>query len=276
VPVRELPRDHGKVALVTTGGAILLDSRAAELSFSATATITSDMTLGSGALSGLTINGQSVNTANDGGTIAGGSLAGHFQVRDQLAVTANAKLDAVARDLVERFQDPGVDPTLGPTDAGFFTDAGGFFLAANEEGLAGRIRVNARLVPEQGGAVWHLRDGLGSAAPGDAGEATLLVALRSALVAPRVPASGGFISAARSAPGLSADLLSYAGSARQSAETDIAYSSARFETLKAQELQGGVDTDQEMQQLLLVEQAYAANARVIQTVDEMIQTLLGI
>jgi len=46
--------------------------------------------------------------------------------------------------------------------------------------------------------------------------------------------------------------------------------------LKTQELQNGVDTDYEMQQLLLVEQSFAANARVIQTIDELIQTLLRI
>ena len=50
----------------------------------------------------------------------------------------------------------------------------------------------------------------------------------------------------------------------------------RADSLKALELQGGVDTDHEMQQLLLIEQAYAANARVISTADDMIQTLLGL
>ena len=37
-----------------------------------------------------------------------------------------------------------------------------------------------------------------------------------------------------------------------------------------------VDMDQELQSLLLIEQSYAANARVIQTIDEMIQRLLQI
>jgi flagellar hook-associated protein 1 FlgK len=31
-----------------------------------------------------------------------------------------------------------------------------------------------------------------------------------------------------------------------------------------------------MQTLLLVEQAYSANARVIQTIDDLIQTLIGL
>ena len=44
--------------------------------------------------------------------------------------------------------------------------------------------------------------------------------------------------------------------------------------MKESELAGGVDTDQELQKLLLIEQAYAANARVIQTADELIQLLI--
>ena len=43
-----------------------------------------------------------------------------------------------------------------------------------------------------------------------------------------------------------------------------------------QELLNGVDTDQEMQKLLLIEQSYAANARVIQVVDDMMRRLMEI
>jgi flagellar hook-associated protein 1 FlgK len=37
-----------------------------------------------------------------------------------------------------------------------------------------------------------------------------------------------------------------------------------------------VDTDQELAHLLLVEQAYAANARVLQTVDMLLKRLMEI
>jgi len=42
------------------------------------------------------------------------------------------------------------------------------------------------------------------------------------------------------------------------------------------EAAGGVDSDYEMQMLLRVEQAYAANARVIQAVETMMQRLMEI
>jgi flagellar hook-associated protein 1 FlgK len=40
------------------------------------------------------------------------------------------------------------------------------------------------------------------------------------------------------------------------------------------EAQNGIDTDQEMQQLLVIEKNYAANAKVIQAVADMIDTLI--
>ena len=56
--------------------------------------------------------------------LAGGRLAGLFQLLDVLAPEMQVRADAVARDLIERFADPAVDATLGPGDPGLFTDAG--------------------------------------------------------------------------------------------------------------------------------------------------------
>ena len=81
---------------------------------------------------------------------------------------------------------------------------------------------------------------------------------------------------ARPASGLVGDLVSFISADRQTAESSATYEGARAETLTVQELEGGVDTDQEMQKLILVEQAYAANARVVQTIDELLQSLLRI
>lgn len=275
VPLREVPRDNGMVALFTPGGAILLDGKAAEIGFTPVGVITPDMTIDSGALSGLTINGRPVSTSADRGAIAGGRLAGLFDVRDVQAPEFQTRLDAVARDLIERFQDPAVDPTLGAADPGLFTDAGAAFSAADELGLAGRISVNALVDPARGGDLWRLRDGLGAASVGNPGDATLLNALSDALSADRLAATGGFF-AATSATGLSSDLLSGVSADLATQEIEQTYLMAQTDTLIGRELRDGVDTDEEMQKLLLIEQAFAANARVITTIDEMIQTLLGL
>jgi flagellar hook-associated protein 1 FlgK len=64
--------------------------------------------------------------------------------------------------------------------------------------------------------------------------------------------------------------------ARINMEDRLAFESARWETLREKELTYGVDSDQEMQTLMQIEQAYSANARVIQTLDSMIRTLMEI
>ncbi len=275
VPVREVPRDRDQIALFTTGGAILLEGNPAVIGFTPVGVITADMTIGSGALSGLTINGMPVPSGDDG-VLGGGRLGAMLAIRDDLAPGAQAQLDALARDLIERFETPAVDPTLAPGQPGLFTDAGAVLDPLLEEGLAGRIRLNALVDPAAGGQLWRLRDGLGAIGAGNVGDATLLNSLGAALSAGRIPSSGSFIGAARSTSGLAADVLSGIASARQQAEFRESYSVSRQEALTELQLADGVDTDAEMQNLLLVEQAYSANARVIQVIDDLIQQLIGL
>ncbi|MDN5786485.1 flagellar hook-associated protein FlgK [Pseudorhodobacter sp.] len=274
VPLREVARQNGSVALFTTGGAILLEGKAATIGFASTGLITPDMTLASGALSGLTINGRSVRS-DDTGPMAGGSLAANFAIRDDIGTAAQSNLDALARDLISRFQDPALDSTLAPGDAGLFTDAGAVFAPANETGLAARLALNPAIDPDSGGALWRLRDGLGAAVPGPVGQSALLNAMQTALNAPRPTQSGPFAGATRGLSNLSAQLISSVSAQRLSLETDATYASVRSTALHHLELQNGVDTDRELQDLLVVEKAYAANAKVIQTADDMIQILLG-
>ncbi|MDZ7906058.1 MAG: flagellar hook-associated protein FlgK [Cypionkella sp.] len=275
IPLREVARDGGKIALFTTGGAVLVEGSAATIGFIPVGVITPDMTLASGALSGLTLNGQNIPTDAEGGLMSGGTLAAYFALRDVTAPQMQEKLDAIARDLLERFASPAVDTTLAPGDAGLFTDMGGPFAAANELGLAQRLRLNPAADPAQGGALWRLRDGLGAAAQGAIGNASLLGALGETLTAQRSPVSGGFSLGTRSYDTLVADMVSGIASARLTAQGETSFANARFDHLKSIELADGVDTDQEMQTLLLIEQSYAANARVMKAASEMIQTLLG-
>ena len=276
VPVREVARDFGQVALFTTGGTTLLDGRAARFGFTPTAQITPDLSVAGGGLSGLTVNGQPVTTDPEGGRLGIGRLSSLFAVRDSLLPEAQANLDAIARDLIDRVSAPGVDPTRAASAPGLFTDRGTPFDPAAEVGLAGRVSVNTAILPEAGGALWRLRDGLGAATPGPAGFADRLVALGDALRAARPQASGTLAPGARSLSGFTADIASAQSVARQSAEASTAFATARSDTLRSALLEDGVDTDQEMQTLLLIEQSYAANAKVVQTVDEMIQLLLGL
>lgn len=275
VPVRQVARDHDQISLYTTGGAILLEGNPAVIGFEETGIVTAGMTHSGGPLSGLTLNGMAISSS-DQGVLGGGALGAMFAVRDELAPGVQTQLDAAARDLIERFADPAVDPTLASGDAGLFTDNGAAFDPLNETGLAGRISINALVDPAAGGDVTRLRDGLGATTPGAVGDSTLLTALQDALTTTRVPGSGDFGGAMRDASGVAAELLSQVSGSRLSAETVESYNVARQETLTEMSLADGVDTDYELQMLLKVEQAYAANARVIQAMDELMQQILGL
>ncbi|SHI68213.1 flagellar hook-associated protein 1 FlgK [Palleronia salina] len=275
VPLRELPRPNGGVALITTGGALLLDDRPARVGFSPAGAMTPGDALG-GSLSGLNINGLPVDMSRSSGRMSGGSLQAAFDLRDRTGVAAQAQLDGLARELIARVSASGVDPTIAAGSPGLFTDAGAAFAPANEVGLAGRVTLNAAVDPAQGGAVWRLRDGVGATAPGPQGDARLLNTLGAALGASQPAASAALGTGSFSLGGQADQVASSLGSSLFRAEQDRTFALSRSSELIARELEQGVDTDAELQTLLLVEQIYTANTKVIQAVDTMLQQLLEI
>jgi flagellar hook-associated protein 1 FlgK len=276
VPIKQIPRDNGQIALYSTGGSILLDGTAATIDFTRSNTVTPYQTIETNTLSGLTLNGTALRTDSDRGQLRGGSLGAQFAVRDEYAVDAQSQLDALARDLVERFQDPAIDPSLAPGDAGLFTDRGSMFDPLDEIGLSTRLRLNSAVDPQQGGEAWRMRDGINATTPGNVGDASILQNLSNVISESRIPASGNFGSGAFSASSLLTTFASEIGTQRTSAEQRQSYASARFTELVERQLADGVDTDAEIQRLLLIERTYAANARMVQTVDELLDTLTRI
>ncbi|MFU8897347.1 MAG: flagellar basal body rod C-terminal domain-containing protein, partial [Roseinatronobacter sp.] len=71
-----------------------------------------------------------------------------------------------------------------------------------------------------------------------------------------------------------ADTLSFLASERLAQDQRGAANTARAAALEDAFTARGVDTDAELSKLLTLEQAYAANAKVIATVDAMWRTLL--
>ncbi|MEM6303417.1 MAG: flagellar hook-associated protein FlgK [Pseudomonadota bacterium] len=273
VPLRIYQRDDGQVALYSTNGALLLEGSAATIEFNGVGQVTPYMSLAGGQLSGITINGLPVSADGANGGLGGGSIGGNFEVRDRLGVEAQAELDAYARDLIERFQDPAVDPSLAPGDAGLFTDQGAAFLPAAAPGIAQRITINAAVDPTQGGETWRLRDGINAAAQGPVGEASLLQAVGDALTTPRTTADGTFAGDANTASALLSNLTSITAAKQIGTDQQLSFANARVTELTELQLADGVDTDAELQRLIQVEQAYAANARMIQVLDELMDVL---
>ena len=272
IPVKEVARDRGRVALFTPTGGVLIDGPAGKLGFKPTGLIEPFMT----SLHGLTFNETPVVTGSPYSQIAGGRLAALFEIRDEIAPEAQAAVDAVAYDIIERFEDTALNPA--PTGGLFIADQPPIGVPP-EVGIAGSISVNSLVNPDDpNGRIWRIRDGVGAILQGPVGNNATLNAMSEALENATELVSGPLALAGveRSASGLVGDLVSFISADRQTAESSATYEGARAETLKIEELEGGVDTDQEMQKLILVEQAYAANARVVQTIDELLQSLLRI
>lgn len=279
IPVRAVKRDGDQIAIYAQNGGVLLNGRVWELSFDpAPTTVTPELTVGAG-LGELKQNqgGDTgpVNIPAGSGTgyLDGGSLGALFETRDRIVPELDAELDRYANDLIERFRD--LLPA-GASDAGgngLFVDTGPGALT----GLAGRIGINAAVDPTQGGEIWRLRDGLLATAPGEAGFGTYLQAMNDAMTAQRAPT--GFVSQTAGAGStlMASEISSFFAGKAARGEDDRAYMTAQQSVLIERELsETGVNTDSELQSLMLVEQTYAANARVLSTIDELMNLLLEI
>lgn len=266
VPLREIQREGGQIVLYSAGGATLLDGQPAVLSIQPAGVIRAE----SGPLPGLMLNGQSVIS----GALDGGSLSASLAIRDEIAPAAQTRLDAIARNLIERME--AADSTRPSGSPGLFTDAGINFTASNKKGIAARISVNMLVDPANGGDLWRLRAGLGASGPGDVGNGAALTQLANVLSDLQTPASGGFAPGQFSLSGLAGQLLSSTATSRLSQQNAASFAASRTSALEQFEAAAGVDSDHELQILLRIETAYAANARVITAVDHMLATLLEI
>lgn len=278
IPVKDITRSSGQVDVVTESGVFLLAGTVSELSFSPTAFIDDSMRLGEAGspLSGLYVGEVNLTPGTDSvHTISTGSLSGHFAVRDEIATEFIDSLDAIAADIVTRLSDDGLDSTKLAGAPGIFTDNGNALNPANITGLASRLSVNSAVDPTQGGSISRIRDGVGALTNGPTGDSTYIEAMISSLTTGVTAPAATQLSGNYGALDLVANVSSVFGEKSFRFDTINASATTRLNTLSDAELEAtGVDTDLELQNLLIIEQSYAANARVIQTVNEMIDRLL--
>lgn len=271
LPVESVERHSGTIDVVTPEGVFLLSGNARQVNFTPSAAFDPARTLANGALSGLSV-GDVVLTpgAATYGAVSSGKFAALFQLRDQDLPAVSGQLDTLASDLISRLSDDAIDPTKTPGAPGLFTDAD----PAAGPGQAGRLQVNAAVDPGQGGAIWRLRDGLGAAGPGPEGNGSILTAMRDALTAVSGINASGLIGNFSSAE-MAAHFASILGQTRVGQEAVLSSTTTQHAILvETERSENGVDIDAEMQDLLLIEQSYAANARVIEIASQMLNRLM--
>lgn len=201
-----------------------------------------------------------------------GSLAGLFELSQTQVPRIRDELDAYAGMLLDRFT--AADPTLAPGQSGLFIDsAAGTPMAGNRD-LAARLQVNPRLLASEGGAAERLITGLGSLPEADDGGMGLLQSMMQAI--DKRPNEDTLLGRNLSINDFASTMVASQQQMRVAAERSSEAARVSGATISAsrQNLQG-VNIDDELQKLLLVEQSFAANAKVLTTVQSMLDTLLS-
>ncbi|MGB3627651.1 MAG: flagellar basal body rod C-terminal domain-containing protein, partial [Henriciella sp.] len=271
MPIEAVDRAAGKIDIVTKEGVYLLAGTARTIEFTPSNMFGASQTLANGDLSGLTVDGLDLTPgATTYSAVSSGLFSALFTLRDTDLPQFSDQLDTVANDLITRLSDDAIDPTKTPGDYGLFVDGN----PGGGAGLAGRISVNPLIDPDQGGELYRLRDGLGATAAGPSGDNTILSALFGALTETSAISSNG-LQGVFTAAELAANFASKTGQTRISKETILSSTSTQHSIVSEAELsKTGVDIDTQMQELLAIEQAYAANARVMEIANQMIQRLM--
>lgn len=255
IPIETFEDSTGEIRVSTPSGLPLVGATVHEIEFTPARTLSlQDTTTDQGGrLSIPTVGGRPIAPGHGQHAVTEGRLAAWVQLRDTTIPQRGSDLDQYAFDLAQAFSNAGAD---------LFTDNGNPVDVTQIAGLSGRLTLNAAIDPARGGEAYRLRDGMAAVAEGATSDDTLLTALVEAS-APFSDQLSTLISSASSET-FRAERIHTGNQSRLTALTDAETSVT------------AVDMDFELQTLLTIEQAYAANARVIQTVDDMFAELLRI
>lgn len=256
-------RENGEMVVLTRGGVSLVDGSAIKLEYTSHGDLrTSDGTL-------LTPNGT-----NPSG-IKSGALAGLFDIRDNVGPEFMKQLDDLASGIIRQFE--AADGSLAPGQAGLFTDNGNSYDAANNAGLAGRIKVNSAVIPSQGGDVWRISAGIGATSPLPTADATQVSAFISAFSTTMTFGSSSKLPNSSKLEDFAVSLVSAQQYERTSNESSLRISKISLSTLQETRMnRDGVNVDDELMKIQTVQQSYQASSAVLKSVQDMLDQLLSI
>ena len=280
IGIKIIPSENNGVMITTSNGAMLFEGKPRAVTFTPTPSY------GPNTIGGeLTIDGITVTGPNATLRLESGRLAGNFEMRDSLLVMQQNQLDEVARGLVEMFAEQDQSGGGKPALAGLFTWGGGPAVPASatlERGIASTIRLNPLADPQVGGDPTLIRDGVlnGDAdylynTGGGPAFSDRLYDLAASFDTAMTFDPGAGLAANQSLVGFADASVDDLNAIRTTALNDNAYRS-ELATQFQDSLQGqsGPNLDFEMSRLLEVERAYQASARVLNAVDDMLNTLV--
>ncbi len=282
---KSITASNGTIALFTAQGLQLPTNG---LSFTTAPATIGASAVYPGTIPPITLNGQDVT-----GSLGGGSIGAAIALRDQILPGQQASLDSFSQSLASRFSAQGLTLFSDPTGAIPSTSA--------MTGFANAITVNPAVIANPA----LVRDGTnniaGSASGassftanppgGPAGFSTLIDRVINFALSSQAQAGVPQTPAATSGLGPSGTItLSYTGSAAlgdlatsvvaneaatsstaQAASTQAGQTQSALQTQATQT--SGVSIDQQMGRLVSLQNAYAANAKVVGIAQQMLQTM---
>ncbi|MBW8270441.1 FlgK family flagellar hook-associated protein [Caldovatus aquaticus] len=294
--MRAVRRPDGAITLIARGGLVLPLDPDRDAFSAADAQVGPGASWAGGTLPGIVLGGQDVTAQ-----LRGGRLAEYVALRDSTLPRYQAELDLAATQLAARFEAQGL--RLFTDAAGAVPDPALPYPGSAQLGFAGAIRVD----PALRAAPQLLRDGTHAVAGapggpstftpnppgGPAGFATLLDRVLDfsfgAQAAPGAPwpaiattglGPDGTLASPFAAP---ATIGGYAAAVTAAHTADRAAAQAAREAAAALKTglearfaaRSGVDVDGEMAAMVQLQNAYAANAKVVAAVQQMWERLLA-
>lgn len=275
VPISTITRTNNDMMIVTADGTTLFETIPRHVGFTPVPFYNA-ATAGNG----IFVDGIPLATTAGANTTAEGTLAAMVQMRDDFSVGAQTYLDEIARGLVAAFAE--TDPNPGPPPAavapGLFTWPGAPAMPADAAliaGLAETLTLNPLIDPWQGGDPERLRDGATFDANPDSNASftALLNGFAAALDKPVDFVNSGNTSLMQ----YSASAINWMEHARSTASGAAEIKGAMvFRTTEALSNATAVNMDEEIALMLELEHSYAASAKMLQMIDELLRTLLNI
>ncbi|SNY92149.1 flagellar hook-associated protein 1 FlgK [Cohaesibacter sp. ES.047] len=282
--VRAETRGSNDMIITTDSGVMLFETTPREVKFEQKTTFVAGA-------SGNALLVDGVRIAGPGATmpVSEGKIVGLMNIRDDVAVTYQTQLDEIARGLVTAFKETDQGAGTKPDRVGLFTYSGAPAVPASGTviaGLAGDISIASSVDPDSGGDINRLRDG-GISEPYDAdyvyntgGEAGYVARLQEIITELDKPMS--FDPTAKVDP--SNPLASFASSSASWLEGERKQADGVNERTSvvvartAESLSNitGVNIDDEMQAMLEIERSYSATAKLITTINQMLEQLLDL
>ncbi len=297
--IQAIRKPDGDLLLIARGGLVLPLDPARNPLATAPASVAPDAFHGGGGtLPGVTLNGVDIT-----GQIAGGRLGEYVAMRDRTLPRYQAETDLVAANLASRFDRQGL-ALFTDSDGSSVPDASLPYAGSAQVGFAGRIRLGSAVSADPS----LLRDGTHAVPPsaggpdgflpnppgGPAGFTAMLdrvlnyslgaeaskgnpwPSVASAGLGPDGTLASPFMPAARIADYASNVTIAQLGD-RAAATNAKAQATSLQSALNDRFTAGsGVDVDAEMAGMVILQNAYAANAKVISTLQAMWDSLLGV